>query len=165
MSSAVTNSGGWTSSDMWDSLHSTFWECLSAEMQAAIAPVDKFHQLNNQDTDPVTGTTLQWTKGETVWLPSMHEVYGVSIADINDSEALSTVPGYEPFQYMAYQGNAGSRTNTRAIKAYNGSKIWWWLRSANPIKNYRFTFVDGGGFGDVFHSAARTGGVVPCFSL
>ena len=165
MISDVTNSGGCTSSDMWDSLHSTFWECLSAEMQAAIAPVDKFHQLNNQDTDPVTGTTLQWTKGETVWLPSMHEVYGVSIADINDSEALSTVPGYEPFQYMAYQGNAGSRTNTRAIKAYNGSKIWWWLRSANPIKNYRFTFVDGGGFGDVFHSAARTGGVVPCFSL
>ena len=94
----------------------------------------------------------------------MYEVFGTFFAGYNESETLTTVSGYVPFQYMAYRGNNGSSTNIRAIKTYNGIAVIWWLRSAyrSNVGSFGFVTVDG------IRSTANTAnalGVAPAFCL
>ena len=165
MNPSQSNSGSWGSSAMRSTLHSTFWGYLPTEVRAAIVPVDKFQQLCSSETDPSTGTTLQKTTGETVWLPSMYEMFGASFPNYNGSEALMSVSGYVPFQYMAYQGNAGSATNARVYKAYNGVNNSWWTRSAYQGATIYFARVASGSLSYAYSYANVTTGVVPCFCL
>ncbi|MCI8340258.1 MAG: leucine-rich repeat protein [Eggerthellaceae bacterium] len=155
-----TNVGGWASSAMHSTLISTFWSTLPVETQAAIVGVDKHQQLPSG----TTASYLQKTTGETVWLPSVREVFGAAFADYNESEALTTVAGYVPFQYMAYQPGGTSTPNTRAIKTYNGSACIWWLRSACRYNTNLFCLVHSNGDRNNI-TANSTIGAAPCFCL
>ena len=142
----------------------TFWNDLPSAVQDDIVPVDKLHQLNSTQTDSATGTALQKTTGETVWLPSMYEVFGMAFSGDNESEGLIGMTGYAPFQYIAYQGNAGSITNTRAIRSFNGAASNWWLRSARQGDTSRVCLVNLSGNRTSDH-AVRTYGATPAFCL
>ena len=142
----------------------TFWGKLSAETQAAIVGVDKYQQSPQSDEDdPATGAKLQKTTDETIWLPSVYEVYGMSFLDYNESEALTTVVGYVPFQYMAYQLDGASDTNTHAIKTYNGSINYWWLRSVRQGNTFFCHVTPNGSRSNTY--ATYLGGAAPCFAL
>ena len=161
MNSTNTNSGGWESSALRGTLRSTFWGYLPAEVQDAIAPVNKYQQLYGGTTDAY----LQKTTGETVWLPSMYEVFGASFSDFNDSETLSA-NDYTPFQYMAYHGNVGSSASAKAVKVFDGFAGNWWLRSAFQRDVGRFCYTSVHGNHDSSGgSAFRTIGAAPCFCL
>ncbi len=172
MNEKSDSSSGWEGSAMRErlsgekldgsasSMTPTYWESLDAAMQAAVAPVDKFQQLPSG----TTASFLQKTTSETIWLPSMHEVLGTISTNFNESEGLTTVVGYTPFQYMAYQPGGTSTTNTHAIKAYNGSASYWWLRTARRSSTDIFCTV--GPYGDRNSSYANvTRGAAPCFCL
>ena len=141
-------------------MRSTFWSSLPVEVQQAIVPVDKYQQLPGG----TTAAQLEKTTGETVWLPSMYEVYGATFADYNESEGLMTVAGYAPFQYRAYQGNNGSDANAKAVKTYNGAGSFWWTRSAGRYANGVFCLVYSNG-GRASYGASGVFGVAPCFAL
>ena len=173
MNPSNVNSGGWSSSLLRSTLRSAFWGKLPSEIQAAIVPVDKFHQLRSSETDLATSTSLQKTIGETIWLPSDYEMFGTVFSRFNDSEGLTTVAGYVPFQYMAYQPGGTSTMNAHVIKTYNGSAVWWWTRSTIFINDSFFCGVNqDGGFDSNYASGsiAASGagiatGVIPCFCL
>ena len=103
------------------------------------------------------------TSDETIWLPSLYEVFGTTFTYYNDSEGIP-VDGYIPFQYQAYAGNGGSEANAKAVKTYNGSASRWWLRSAlrDNAEQFCIAYSDGYRGGN---PASDTRGVAPCFCL
>lgn len=151
---------------MRERLRTVFMGSLDGALQQAIVPVSKHHQLPDGELDSVTGTTLQAIDDETVWLPSMYEVFGEpadgdAFQSYNPTEAEATAD-YEPFQYQAYQGNEGSVVNVKAAKSF-GVPRYWWLRSAY-FASSRFCTVNASATranGD----ALGTGGVAPAFCL
>ncbi len=159
MNPAGSKSDGWASSAMNDALRSIFWGYLPEEVRAAVVGVDKFQQLYGD----ATGSYLQKTSDETIWLPSMYEVFGTTFTYYNDSEGIP-VDGYIPFQYQAYAGNGGSEANAKAVKTYNGSASRWWLRSAlrDNAEQFCIAYSDGYRGGN---PASDTRGVAPCFCL
>ena len=165
INSSNTSAGGWDSSAMRSTLRSTFWGNLSTDVQKAIVEVDKCQQLYIGPTFSSSPTYLQRTTNETIWLPSMYEVFGVSLTGYNESEALTTVAGYAPFQYIAYQGNEESAINGRGIKAYNikSQSIWWFRSACQKNISYFCSINSTGGGGHGYPSSAF--GAVPCFCL
>ena len=172
MNEESDSSSGWKGSAMRErlsgkkadgtasSMEPIFWSKLPAATRVAIVGVDKHQQLPSG----TTASFLQKTTSETIWLPSMHEVFGTISTNFNESEGLTTVVGYTPFQYMAYQPGGTSTTNTHAIKAYNGSASYWWLRTARRSSTDIFCTV--GPHGDRNSSYANiTRGAAPCFCL
>jgi len=159
MNPAGSKPDGWASSAMNDALRSIFWGYLPEEVRAAIVGVDKLQQLYGD----ATGSYLQKTSDETIWLPSMYEVFGTTFTYYNDSEGIP-VDGYIPFQYQAYAGNGGSEANAKAVKTYNGSASRWWLRSAlrDNAEQFCIAYSDGYRGGN---PASDTRGVAPCFCL
>ena len=169
MNATASNAGGWDACALRSLLRSTFLGSLDDSVQLAIVPVVKYQQLLRRETDASTKSTLQRTASETIWLPSMYEVFGkpANTADFSGftpSESLTTVADYAPFQYQAYQGNNGSVANARAIKDLNGGAARWWLRSAYwGAVNY-FCDVSPQGSRDA-NSANVLYGVIPAFCL
>ena len=144
---------------MREFLRTGFMDSLDLALQAVIVPVDKHQQLRKTETDPETGTSLQKTTSETVWLPSLGEAYGTCEDPYNASELL-TFPGYEPFQYQAYaDGGLEQR-----IKHYNGQPQTWWLRSVSS--SIAGSFCDIGPSGERRDNTAWGHyGIAPCFCL
>ena len=160
-----TNAGGWAASSLRERLRTTFMASLDPSLQSIIAPVSKHHQLRKEEVDPVTGTKLQSSDGETIWLPSMYEVFGepadTEFQTYNPTEAAATAD-YEPFQYQAYQGNGGSTVNPKAAKSLNVPR-YWWLRSAY-YDSARFCTVNASAI-RASSDALGAGGVAPCFAI
>ena len=118
---------GWKGTQLQKRLQSSFMQSLASDLQSAIVPLNKYHQINGSDIQ----SSLQPTTGETIWVPSAYEVFGAPARpEFNESEALVNIPGYTPFQYQAYQGNDTPYINEKAFKRYNGSISGWWLRTA-----------------------------------
>ncbi len=128
MNSTGSNVGGWGESELKRQLQGTFLSKLDPGMQTAIARIDKYQQIAYTATDYVGAGLLQKTSGESVWLPSLHEVMGRTFDFNNESEGL-TINGYMPFQYEAFRTEGTSTVNTKAIKSFNGGICDWWLRS------------------------------------
>ena len=159
MNAEVTSVGGWRASEMREFLRTGFMSSLDLVLQAAIVPVDKYQQLRKTETDPETKASLQKTTSETVWLPSLSEVYGMCEDPYNASEML-VFPGYESFQYQAY-GNGGSQER---IKYYHGQPLTWWLRSVSS--SIAGSFCDIGPSGERRDNTAwGYYGIAPCFCL
>ncbi len=149
-------------------LTTTFYNSLDPKMRAAIARVTKQQQVNGG----ATASYLQSTYNETIWLPSTFEVFGLGIAQLNQSEALSA----SRFQYQAFQGNGSSTTNIRAMKRYYGvggnpaagdvpgNPQYWFLRSAGQLNTHAFGTVTSMGVGTNSYANGNLG-VVPCFAM
>ena len=160
--------GGWANMPLRTRLTTTFYNSLDPKMRAAIARVTKQQQVNGG----ATASYLQSTYNETIWLPSTFEVFGLGIAQLNQSEALSA----SRFQYQAFQGNGSSTTNIRAMKRYYGvggnpaagdvpgNPQYWFLRSAGQLNTHAFGTVTSMGVGTNSYANGNLG-VVPCFAM
>lgn len=159
------NRGGWQSSAQRELLRTTFYGYLDPALRLAIEPVDKFQQMPGGPT----AESLQKTAGETIWLLSMYEVFGTSFEGYNESESLTDVTGYAPFQYMAFVGNNGGTRNAKAYKRYYSDSATstaerWWLRSAYREDTTNFCWVSSAG-ARYLAGANTARGVVPAFCL
>ena len=159
MNDSGSSLGGWGSSSMKGRLNTTFKGLLGPALQADIVSVNK-----NQQLYVGTSPSLQSTTQESVWIPSVFEVYGGVFSYHNDSEGGSA-NGYAPFQYQGFEGNAGQFTNLKAIKTYDGVESMWSLRSAARGSNRLFCIValPNGRGGSNYADGGF--GIVPCFAL
>ena len=152
---------GWKGTQLQKRLQSSFMQSLASDLQSAIVPLNKYHQINGSDIQ----ASLQPTTGETIWVPSAYEVFGAPTRpEFNESEALANVAGYAPFQYQAYQGNATPYINEKAFKRYNGSISAWWLRTAYRAAATVFCHTNHDAE-MLTNYADMQNGITPCFAI
>lgn len=132
MNSSNTNSGGWASSYMRQTICSQFKNAMPSDLQAVLRTRTIYTDNNGNatnDASDVTATT------DTVYIPSEFEVQG----------ARTYANSYERNhqQQLAYYKNGAS---TIRYRSNNTSKAaWWWVRS--PLCNLGdyFCFVSSDG--------------------
>ena len=164
MTTAANNAQGWYGTQMRNTaLRTALWGSLGEGIRGAIVPVNKFQQLCN--VKGFSAADLQATQGETIWLPSMYEVFGLTAERYNESEGLRTVQGYEPFQYQAFSAYE-EEGDARFVKQFNSTDTSWSFRSCDRTYAHGFLGVNVRGLWQSIYPLSNAGhGVVPCFAL
>ena len=155
-----TNVGGYPATNVYTYLNKTLEGLLPTDLQNVLAKtrVISGHGLN--DTDNFTTT-------DKLYLLSTEEVYG-----IDDDQDYFYDTAYGTSHQLEYYSNNGvtfstnswSGTNLdKAIKQYNSSNEWWWLRSTRSDTNDVFRSVYFGFLDSDF--ALATDGVAPAFRI
>ncbi len=143
---------------MRERLRTTFMGYLDVSVQGAIASVHKLQQGYG-------GWTAAYIQesDESIWLPSVYELLGTSVAGYNDSEQYAK-NGFSPFQYQAFAPGGSGAYNTLSVKAYDGTNEHYWVRSEKPNQSGYFdALLSSGTPGHTL--ATRDIGIVPCFAL
>ncbi|MCI8341032.1 MAG: hypothetical protein HFJ73_05535 [Eggerthellaceae bacterium] len=159
--SAKAGTRGWGAMPLREHLRTTFMGSLDSSLQSLIVPVKKNQQLHGS----ASSASLQSTSDETIWVPSMYEIFGAAFLNYNQAETISR-NGYVPFQYEAYAGNNGSNVNSKAVRAFNGVACKWWPRSAHQYYDYLFCYINtNGSHNNTYEDTTSAFGAVPCFAL
>ena len=151
MNSDMTNVGGWPASEMRTYVNSTIYNALPSDLQSIIA-----------DTTVVSGHGP--TSGEENFT-STDKLYLLSTKEIwNGGTGYDTAEAET--RQLDYYANLGVTISnySGAIKQYNGSNDYWWLRSADSGSTNAFFRVDD--YGDWCYIIANfTDGVSPAFRI
>ena len=161
MNSTATNVGGWPATEMRTYLNGTFYNSLPSDLQAVIKStrVISGHGLND---------TTNFTTTDKLYLLSSEEVYGT---DDGQYHFFDTAYGtshqleYYSNNGVTYSTNSWNGTNLdKAIKQYNSSNTWWWLRPANSTNSKLFAHFNNSGNWES-DTANHTNGVAPAFRI
>ena len=161
MNSAGTNVGGWPATELYTYLQGTFYNSLPSDLQAVIKPTRVISGHGSNDSTNFTTT-------DKLYLLSSEEVYG-----IDDGQYHFYDTAYGTSHQLEYYSNNGVTYSTnswsgrnldKAIKQYNSTNYYWWLRPASSNGNNYFRDFNGDGYlgGDL---ANGTGGVSPAFRI
>ena len=163
MNSTNTNVGGWPGSELYTYLQGTFYNSLPSDLKSAIKPTRVISGYGNNGTD-----SANFTSTDNLYLLSGVEIYG---ADDYDT-AASTTHQLEYYVNMPSEtydpcGGCGATAYRypRAIKQYNGSDWYYWLRPAYSAYSIHFRFVYASGILDSDYAYASTDGVAPAFRI
>ena len=156
MNSTSTNVGGWPASAMRTYVNGTIYNALPNELQNVITEttvVSSHGSTSGEDN---------FTSSDKLYLLSTKEVWGkdgTSNTISNDTAEVET-------RQLDYYKNKGVTTSnySGAIKQYNGTNSYWWLRSAFSYLTNRFFRVNSNGAWD-YTAAANTYGVAPAFRI
>ena len=154
MNSTNTNVGGWPATAMRTYLNGTFKSKLPSDLQSAIinTTVVSGHGSTSGETN--------FTSTDKIYLLSTKEVWG----DCSESNCYDSAT--DVTRQLDYYANINvTKSNySGAIKKFNGTYSWWWLRAAFYSKN---DFLDVHLYGNRnFISANSTsGGVAPAFRI
>ena len=150
MNSTNTNVGGWPASEARTYINSTIYESLPSDLQNVITSTKVISGHGS-----TTGET-NFTSTDKLYLLSKKEVYGEATYDTVDTET----------KQLDYYKNLGVTTSiySGAIKQYNGSNLYWWLRSA--ISRYANRFLSVANYGGwAYTDAATSYGFSPAFRI
>ena len=154
--STKTNVGGWRDSELRTYVNGTIYNVLPSDLQSVITPtkVISSHGSTSGETNFETQDKL--------YLLSAHEVY----EDGTSNQISTRDTSYNNTKQLDYYKNQGVTTSSYAgaIKQYNGSNGYWWLRSANSIYALYFLNVYDDGYWGSF-SANNSNGVSPAFRI
>ena len=137
MNSTNTNVGGWPATAMRTYLNGEFLAKLPSDLQSVIA-----------DTTVVSGHGS--TSGETNFT-STDKLYLLSTKEVWVDGTSNTVSGrdtaYSTTRQLDYYEDKGVTTNNygEAIKNYNGTPSFWWLRAARSNYSDSFLYVSSNG--------------------
>ena len=155
-----TNVGGYPATLVYDYLKNTLYIQLPSDLQTVIKPTRVISGYGSNDSTNFTTT-------DKLYLLSSEEVYGI---DDGGNHFYDTA--YGTSHQLEYYSNNGVTYSTRsyrgtnldkAVKQYNSSNTWWWLRSANSNGSSSFRDVD---YGDLNNNdASKTYGVAPAFRI
>ena len=130
MNSTDTNVGGWKDSEMRTYVNNTIYNSLPTELRENIINTTVVSGHGSSDTSNFTTT-------DKLYLLSTKEVWGTAVYDTVNEET----------RQLDYYNRIGVTTSNKsgAIKQYNGSSTYWWLRSAYSITTNSFytVFHDG----------------------
>ena len=133
MNSTNTNVGGYPASSMYTYIQNDIYNALPEELKSVIIPttVVSSHGSTSGETNFVSE--------DKVYLLSTKEVWGkegTSNIITNDTAEVET-------RQLDYYSNLGVTTSncSGAIKKYNGSDHYWWLRSATSLNASNFCNV------------------------
>ena len=134
----MTNVGGWEASEMREFLNKGFHYLLPIDLQSVIA-----------DTTVVSGHgstsgETNFTSTDKIYLLSSHEVW----EDGTSNQVSTYDTAWDKTRQLDYYKNLGVDTDSYsgAIKKYNNSDYYWWLRAANSTDADSFLFVNSPGF-------------------
>ena len=155
-SSTNTNVGGWKDSEMRTYVNGTIYNALPSDLQNVITTTKVISGHGN------TSGEANFETQDKLYLLSGHEVY----EDGTSNQISSHDTSYNNTKQLDYYKNQGVTTSSYAgaIKQYNGSNSYWWLRSANSSTTYNFLIVfDIGGWSSTGAYSSR--GVSPAFRI
>ncbi len=146
MNDTDTNVGGWPSTSMRTFVNTDIYNAIPSEIKNGIIDTTVVSSHGSKDSSNFTST-------DKLYLLAPKEIYS-AWGDSYDTRQLD------------YYKNEGvtSSSYSKAIKMYNSSASYWWLRSAYSYYDYSFYRVgDDGGWGSDF--ASSTIGVSPAFRI
>ena len=152
------NYGGWEHSEMRDYLNSTVYNALPQELKSRVidTPVVSGHGSRQSDNFYTT---------DKLYLFSTHEIW--EDVDGNTNSGIDYYDtAYNYTRQLDYYHDKGVTTSnySGAIKQYNGSNSWWWLRSANSNRSSYFYAVTS--LGDWYSNTSNNPrGVSPAFRI
>ena len=131
------NVDGWPATEMRTYANDDFFNKLPSDLQKVIIDTNVISGHGKKDTNNFTST-------DKIYLLSGHEVY----EDGASNKVSEYDTAYNNTRQLDYYENLEVTTNnySGAIKQYNSSNNWWWLRTA-------FTYID-----DSFLAVVKTGG-------
>jgi len=161
MRDTATNVGGYPTTLVFDYLNNTLLGQLPNDLQSVIEPTRVISGYGTSDSANFISTSQK------LYLLSGVEVHG---ADEYDTAASTTtqLDYYVDMPSEAYDpcGGCGATAYKypRAVKQYNSSNTWWWLRPAISFASNSFrNIANGGTLGD--NIASNTSGVSPAFRI
>ena len=161
MRDTSTNVGGYPTTLVFDYLNNTLLGQLPNDLQSVIEPTRVISGYGTSDSANFISTSQK------LYLLSGVEVHG---ADEYDTAASTTtqLDYYVDMSSEAYDpcGGCGATAYKypRAVKQYNGTNNFWWLRPAYSGNDYYFRYVaDNGSLGAYY--ANSTNGVSPAFRI
>ncbi len=156
MNSTDTNVGGWPASAMRTYVNGTIYNALPSDLQNVIATTTVVS--GHGDTSGETN----FTSSDKLYLLSTKEVWGKD----GTSNIISNDTAEAETRQLDYYKNNGVTTSnySGAIKQYNGSNYYWWLRAAYSSYTISFFHVNGSG-GRSNATAGSTDGVAPAFRI
>jgi len=152
MNSTDTNIGGWKDSEMRSYVNNNIYNSLPTTLKNSI--IDTTVVSSDVETNFTTTDKLYLLSTKEVW-----ENGTSNTIDFDITRALT--------RQLDYYKNIGVTADnySGAIKMYNNSNSYWWLRSAYSTDTPHY-FYDVGGFGGCDHDNANySTGVSPAFRL
>ena len=148
--STTTNVGGWKDSEIRTYINSTIYNALPSDLQNVIVStkVISGHGSTSGETNFETQDKLYLLNAQEVW---------------NGNSYDTSVGTSKQLDYYKNQGVTAS-SYAGAIKQYNGSNSYWWLRSAYSIYTSYFLSVNGAGDWN-YGYAINSRGVSPAFRI
>ena len=130
MNSSNTNNGGFPASQLYQTLSTTIFNALPAELRNVTKTIYKWYGTGNATSNG------QWF-GSKIWIPLEYEVFGSSTYAPTTEQSTGNARKYPVFT-----------DNASRIKRMNngaGSAYYYWLASPVRSNTNRFVIVDGGG--------------------
>ena len=156
MNSTSTNVGGWPASELRTYVSGTVYNSLPSELQNVIAETKVVSSHGS------TSGEVNFTSSDKLYLLSTKEVWGKD----STSNVISTDKAEAETRQLDYYKNKGVTTSnySEAIKQYDGSDYYWWLRSAVSYNRNTFFSVHSNG---VWYSisASYAYGISPAFRI
>jgi len=154
--SDTINVGGWRDSKMRTYVNGTIYESLPSDLQNVITTtkVISSHGKTSGETNFETQDKL--------YLLSSEEIYS-DFASSANAQYDTSVGTSKQLDYYKNQGVTAS-SYAGAIKQYNGSNAYWWLRSSYSTDTYGFIDVRNTGDWNC-RAAGYSYGVSPAFRI
>jgi len=151
MNETNTSVGGYPASSMYTYIQNDIYNALPEKLKDVIIST---YVVSGHGT--TSGEKNFITEQDRLYLLSGKEVYG---SDSKDTSSDLT-------RQLEYYSNIRVTTNSYlgAIKKYNGTDAYWWLRSAHDGTNYSFRYVFGSGY-LASHPAINSNGVSVAFRI
>ena len=150
------NKGGWPASEMYDFVNTTIYNALPSELKNVIINTYSVSGHGSSDSSNFKST-------DKLYLLSTKEVWGkegTSNVIYDDTAETET-------RQLDYYKNKGVTTSnySGAVKTYQGSANYWWLRAAYSYYTYNY-FYNVSASGNWYHGdASNAYGVAPAFRI
>ena len=155
MNSTNTNVGGWPASELYTYVQNDIYNALPSELKAGIIETTVVSGHGSSDSANFTST-------DKLYLLSTKEVWGKEgTSNVINND---TIDAYT--RQLDYYKEKGVTTSnySGAIKEYNGSYSFWWLRAVYSNNSYYFYNVVMNGYW-LYISPFNSIGVAPAFRI
>ena len=155
MNDTYTNVGGWPATSMRIFVNNDIYNLLPSDLKNGIIDTTVVSSYGSEDSSNFTST-------DKLYLLSPTEIW----SDWKSNSGSNYDTARDVTRQLDYYKNEGVTTSnySKAIKFYNSTDDWWWLRSARSIVDYSFYNVYYYG-GWSYDSATDTYGVSPAFRI
>ena len=155
MNDTDTNVGGWPATSMRIFVNNDIYNLLPSDLKNGIIDTTVVSSYGSEDSSNFTST-------DKLYLLSPTEIW----SDWKSNSGSNYDTARDVTRQLDYYKNEGVTTSnySKAIKFYNSTDDWWWLRSARSVVDYSFYNVYYYG-GWSYDSATDTYGVSPAFRI
>ena len=169
MNDTNTNYGGWPATKMREYLNGEFIAKLPSDLQSAIkaTKVVSGHGSSDSYSKRDDGN---WESTDKIYLLSTGEIwsncttgncYDTASYPYNGNGAITT----RQLDYYSNKSVSTSSNYTYAVKNFNSTSAWWWLRAASSSTDYIFRYVYSGRNSSNYGAGSTSGGVAPAFRI